>query len=386
MSALRPNHREKAASKSGAANGLIDPTKTGKYPVILSDTLLGRTQKEVFTAVRYNHKPELASEPGTARLKPETPGNKSDFELSFPDGNNGMYGYAGTRTMDDNQYVLYFDPARKAFILDKVDSTFHMNVTRTPSNDNPESLRQQFEQLDTSITATPEVRKPAAAADDDRRDQPSAKPAAKASSGPKRPSASSNKAAAKPRKPAAAKKSEPIHLALPTNDAPPAPAKPAAPAKKKETTRKAAGSDDEEDDDDDDFGLTIEYPDEHKNKRADFSPAFAPNIQVRSFSDFLRDSEADDADGESDLEERDFANFNLPSPMNGQAQQQEHNHQHHFHNDQYHDQDDDADQMEVDSEPDFEDALEDDLEAELEKELEAANSGDAEESEVSEED
>ncbi|KAK1590880.1 RNA polymerase II transcription elongation factor-domain-containing protein [Colletotrichum navitas] len=384
MSALRPNHREKAAPKSGAANGLIDPTKTGKYPVILSDTLLGRTQKEVFTAVRYNHKPELTSEPGTARLKPETPGSKSDFDLSFPDGNNGMYGYAGTRTMDDNQYVLYFDPARKVFILDKVDSTFHMNVTRTPSNDNPESLRQQFEQLDTSITATPEVRKPTAAADS--KDKPSTKPAAKASSGPKRPSASSNKAAAKPRKPAAAKKSEPIHLALPTNDAPPVPAKPTAPAKKKETTRKAAGSDDEEDDDDDDFGLTIEYPDEHKNKKADFSPAFAPNIQVRSFSDFLRDSEADDADGESDLEERDLANFNLPSPMNGQAQQQEHQQHHHFHNDQYQDQDDDAEQMEVDSEPDFEDALEDDLEAELEKELEAANSGDAEESEVSEED
>ncbi|KAK2018308.1 hypothetical protein LZ32DRAFT_654089 [Colletotrichum eremochloae] len=378
MSALRPNHREKAAPKSGAANGLIDPTKTGKYPVILSDTLLGRTQKEVFTAVRYNHKPELTSEPGTARLKPETPGSKSDFDLSFLDGNNGMYGYAGTRTMDDNQYVLYFDPTRKAFILDKIDSTFHMNVTRTPSNDNPESLRQQFEQLDTSITATPEVRKPAAAADSKD------KPAAKASSGPKRPSASSNKAAAKPRKPAAAKKSEPIHLALPTNDAPPPPAKPTPPAKKKETARKAVGSDDEEeDDDDDDFGLTIEYPDEHKNKKADFSPAFAPNIQVRSFSDFLRDSEADDADGESDLEERDFANFNLPSPMNGQAQQQE---QHDLHNDHYQDHDDDAEQMEVDSEPDFEDALEDDLEAELEKELEAANSGDAEESEVSEED
>ncbi|CCF35505.1 hypothetical protein CH063_07278 [Colletotrichum higginsianum] len=223
---------------------------------------------------------------------------------------------------------------RKAFILDKVDSTFHMN------------------------------------------------PAAKAS-GPKRPSASSNKAAAKPRKPTATKKSEPIHLALPTNDAPPAPQKSTTPAptKKKESTRKAAGSDDEEDDDDDDFGLTIEYPDENKNKKPDFSPAFAPNIQVRSFSDFLRDSEADDADGESDLEERDFANFNLPSPMNGQAQQQQQQ-QH----DQYQDHDGEAEQMEVDSEPDFEDALEDDLEAELEKELEAANSGDAEESEVSEED
>ncbi|KAK1731610.1 RNA polymerase II transcription elongation factor-domain-containing protein [Colletotrichum acutatum] len=344
MSALRPNHREKALPKN--LNGLIDPTKTGKYPVILSDTLLGRTQKEVFTSVRYNHKPELASEPATARLKPETPGSKSSFDLSFPDGNNGMYGYAGTRTMDDNQYVLYFDPNRKAFILDKVDSTFHMNVTRTPTNDNPETLRQQFEQLDTSITATPEVRKPATAEAKDK-DKSPAKPVSKAT-GPKRPSASSNKKARPPPPP------KNITLALPTND--------------------------EDDDDDDDFGLTIEYPDEQKNKRADFSPAFAPNIQVRSFSDFLRDSEADDADGESDLEERDFANFNLPSPMNGQQRQQQ----------QHHDQDEDAEgeveQMDVDSEPDFEDALEDDLEAELEKELEAANSGDAEESEVSEED
>ncbi|KAK0381310.1 ELL-associated factor [Colletotrichum limetticola] len=374
MSALRPNHREKALPKN--LNGLIDPTKTGKYPVILSDTLLGRTQKEVFTShlrlrdlTADNHKPELASEPATARLKPETPGSKSSFDLSFPDGNNGMYGYAGTRTMDDNQYVLYFDPNRKAFILDKIDSTFHMNVTRTPTNDNPETLRQQFEQLDTSITATPEVRKPAAEAKE--KDKSPAKPASKAA-GPKRPSASSNKKARPPPPP------KNITLALPTNDAPPPAPKAASPPKKK--AKAPAGSDEEEDDDDDDFGLTIEYPDEQKNKRADFSPAFAPNIQVRSFSDFLRDSEADDADGESDLEERDFANFNLPSPMNGQQRQQQH----------HHDQDEDAEgeveQMEVDSEPDFEDALEDDLEAELEKELEAANSGDAEESEVSEED
>ncbi|OLN96369.1 hypothetical protein CCHL11_00623 [Colletotrichum chlorophyti] len=374
MSALRPNHREKAAPKAaGAANGLIDPTKTGKYPVILSDTLLGRTQKDVFTA------PDLPSEPATARLKPETPGSKTNFDLSFPDGNNGMYGYAGTRTMDDNQYVLYFDPARKAFILDRIDSTFHMNVTRTPTSDNPETLRQQFEQLDTSITATPDVRKPAAAVNGT--DKAPGKPTPKSST-VKRPSASSNKAAAKPRKPATEKKkSEPIMLALPTNDAPPPAPEPADTARtSKETTRKAAaGSDEDEDeDDDDDFGLTIEYPDENKNnKKADFSPAFpAQGINIRRFSDFLRDSEADDADGESDLEEeRDFANFNLPSPMNNQAQRQQQQHQ-----------EAEAEQMEVDSEPDFEDALEDDLEAELEKELEAANSGDAEESEVSEED
>ncbi|KAL0937557.1 ell-associated factor [Colletotrichum truncatum] len=369
MSALRPNHREKAAPKASAAgNGLIDPTKTGKYPVILSDTLLGRTQKEVFTAVRYNHKPDLASEPATARLKPETPGSKSNFDLSFPDGNNGTYAYAGTRTMDDNQYVLYFDPARKAFILDKVDSTFHMNITRTPSNDNPETLRQQFEQLDTSITAAPAKPSSSSAATDKSPVKTKAKPAASTVNKPK--------AAPKPRK-QVEKKKEPVNipLALPTNDAPPPPPKPAAapPAKKKET-RKAAGSDEEEEDDDDDFGLTIEYPDENKNKKTDFSPAFpSQGINIRRFSDFLRDSEADDADGESDLDEAPF-DFNLPSPVNNQARPRQE------------EAEAEPEQMEVDSEPDFEDALEDDLEAELEKELEAANSGDAEESEVSEED
>ncbi|KAF9879422.1 ell-associated factor [Colletotrichum karsti] len=361
--ALRPNHREKALPKAG--NGLIDPTKTGKYPVILSDTLLGRTQKDVFTAVRYNHKPDLPTEPATARLKPEIPGSKSNFDLSVPDGNGGTYAYAGTRTTDDNQYVLYFDPARKAFILDKVDSTFHMNLTRTPSTDNPETLRQQFEQLDTSITATPAKLPPSSSATDKSPAKPKGKAAA----------AAKPKAAPKPR--AQQKKKEPvsIQLALPTNDAPPPPPKPAAvPPPKKEKPRKvAAGSDEEDDDDDDDFGLTIEYPDENKNKKTDFSPAFpSQGINIRRFSDFLRDSEADDADGESDPDEVPF-DFNLPSPVNNQQRHQE-------------EAEPDADQMDMDSEPDFEDALEDDLEAELEKELEAANSGDAEESEVSEED
>ncbi|TDZ34237.1 hypothetical protein C8035_v009683 [Colletotrichum spinosum] len=370
MSALRPNHREKAAPKAGGVNGLIDPTKTGKYPVILSEHLMGRTQADVFTSVRYNHKPDLAAEPATARLKPETPGSKANFDLSFPDGNNGMYTYSGTRTMDDNQYVLYFDPNRKAFILDKVDSTFHMNVTRTPSTNNPETLRQQFEQLDTSITATP-ARLPPGPVASSAKDKSPTKPKGKAGA-----ATTKAKPGPKPRKNTEKKKQEPavsIQLTLPTNEAspPPSPSKPAAPAPKK---KEKAGSDEDEDDDDD-FGLTIEYPDENKNKKADFSPAFpAQGVTIRRFSDFLRDSEADDADGESDLEEeRDFA-FNLPSPVNNQARAgQQH-------------QEAEQEQMDVDSEPDFEDVLEDDLEAELEKELEAANSGDAEESEVSEED
>ncbi|CRK31548.1 hypothetical protein BN1723_018459, partial [Verticillium longisporum] len=90
--------------------------------------------------------------PALARLKPETPGTKDNFELSYSDA-GGTYGYAGTRSTDSNQYVLYFDEAKKAFILDRVDSTFNMNLTRTPETTDPERLRQQFEHLDTSPPA-----------------------------------------------------------------------------------------------------------------------------------------------------------------------------------------------------------------------------------------
>jgi len=35
-----------------AAPGPIDPTKPAKYPIILSDALLGKTSKETYTGVR----------------------------------------------------------------------------------------------------------------------------------------------------------------------------------------------------------------------------------------------------------------------------------------------------------------------------------------------
>lgn len=45
--------------------GLIDPTVTGKYPVVLGDNLLGKTSNEIFTGVRCTCLP-----PMTARLVP----------------------------------------------------------------------------------------------------------------------------------------------------------------------------------------------------------------------------------------------------------------------------------------------------------------------------
>ncbi|KAF1735507.1 hypothetical protein CRV24_004431 [Beauveria bassiana] len=128
---------------------LIDPTVTGKYPVILGDTLTNDDPNEVFTGVRYNHKPALSSPdaPERARLKPSIPGKTSSYNLTYTDDDDDSYAFTGPRSTDDDQYVLYFDPARQAFVLDKVDSTFNMNITRMPGSESPEELSRRFPHL-----------------------------------------------------------------------------------------------------------------------------------------------------------------------------------------------------------------------------------------------
>jgi len=37
---------------ASTAQGIIDPTKPGKYPIVLSDALLGKPSKESYTGVR----------------------------------------------------------------------------------------------------------------------------------------------------------------------------------------------------------------------------------------------------------------------------------------------------------------------------------------------
>ncbi|GJN67350.1 ELL-associated factor [Purpureocillium lilacinum] len=329
--------------------GLIDPTVAGKYPVILGDGLLGKTSNEIFTGIRYNHKPALSSGdgPALARLRPSFPGKTTSYDLSFTDGDD-KYAYTGTRSVDDNQYVLHFDPERKAFILDKIDSTFNMNVTRIPGNSDPAKLAKQFPHLDSE---TPEFAKTSESKD------------AKAKSATKTATAKNPAQTKLKRKVDKKQQQKDMELSFPKPE----------PAKEKKSTKQVE-EDEEEEDDDDDGGLLIEYPGgEAAAKHNDFSPAFPP---PRRFDDFMdqRDSEGD-ADGESD-DEPDM-DFKLPSPVNNHASRPE--------------------PMEVDEaeEPQAEEPASLDMENDLEKEMEMAfgdlendqeGSPDGDESEISEED
>ncbi|PHH84797.1 hypothetical protein CDD83_1391 [Cordyceps sp. RAO-2017] len=310
---------------------LIDPTARGKYPVILGDGMLGKTSNDIFTGVRYNHKPTLSSTdgPAHARLKPSLPGKTSSYDLSFTDG-GGSYAYAGTRSVDGNQYVLHFDPDRKAFVLDRIDSTFDMNLTRVPGNSDPAKLSRQFPHLDLNprksdgnTASKSSDAKPATPA---TTSAPAPKAAAPAKAAAAAAAAAAKSPAAQPQQPKPAKRKtdkkqvkqqqqKDIALSLPKPE-PPKEKKSVGGAKKAEQRPK--DEDEDEDEDDDDGGLLVEYPggdNPAAAKLTDFSPAFP---RPRRFDDFMdqRDSEGD-ADGESDGEP-DF-DFKLPSPVNNPA-------------------------------------------------------------------
>ncbi|CAJ2503847.1 Uu.00g112410.m01.CDS01 [Anthostomella pinea] len=303
------------------AAGIVDPTKAGKYPVVLSDALLGKDPKEVYTGVRYNHKPSLSSStaPHQARIKPASSSNKStssaSYDLSFQD-DGGRYAYNGSRGHEDGQYVLIFDPERQVFVLHKVDSTFNMNLVRTPENNDPESLRREYPQLekhrDTGSGSGP---KPPAASSKSK--------AAKGSSG-------ASKEAPKARKPAAPKqdkkKAAASGLVVPEKKTAPPKPSPAPKATTNNNNRKAPkkAADSEEDESSDDDLLTIEDPGgAAPSANRDFSPGFMDK-PLRRFSEFVQqqneEEDDEDADGEDDDDDA-FEHFTLPSPINRQMQQ-----------------------------------------------------------------
>jgi len=279
-----------------AAQGSLDPTKDGQYPVILSDALLGKPSKDTYTGVKYNHRPTLSSDAAPNALHLKKSAKDGSYNLGFDDQGN-KYQFNGVRTVDDGNFVLIFDPARKAFVLHHVDSTFHMNLTRTPTETNAETLRQQFPHLEVkppSITRRPRGKAAEKAS------------ASKANAGkgtPTKAKGGKNLAGDTPKtKPSTsqAEKNKAVELTLP--DLTVQTKQPQASASQPEPERKAkrralSPVESEEDDEDDDGGLTIEYPE--GNPAAFRAPSqYIPNPAsvTRRFSEFAKERMSEEAD------------------------------------------------------------------------------------------
>ena len=331
---------------------------------------IGKGAQDANTICADNHKPSF---PATdARLKPSLPGKTTSYDLSFPSP-EGTVGFAGTRSTDDDDYVLWFDPERKAFVLDKVDSTFNMNLTRIPGNSNPEELRRRYPHLESGQSQKAGDKKNAANKDKSKAtpkgdekgsitvhtkeamqrkldkkttDKKSSdrvlidkkKPLDKKSLLDKKPVGDKNSVDKQPleKKPLDKKSAEKrslekkiferkqldkklpkkVDLALPT----PQPPKPAQPE-----SRKKKDDDDDEEDEDDDGDLLIEYPGaENPARQTHFSPSFpAP----RRFDDFMDQRESEVEEEEEDNEDDDGGmdpdtDFKLPSPVKNASQTQ----------------------------------------------------------------
>jgi hypothetical protein len=256
-----------------------------------------------FNSATDNHRPTLSSDtaPDTARLKKSS--KDESYNLGFDDQGD-KYQYNGVRTTDDGNYVLIFDPARKAFVLHRVDSTFHMNITRTPTDSNAESLRKKFPQLEVKSPSTKLPKGKAGGKPGPGKPAP-----AKANKGSRGAAEETPKA-----KPGSqSEKNKPVGLTLPDLNAPTKKSEPSASQSEQEKKPKRPALspvESEEDDDDDDGGLTVEYP---EGNPAAFrsSSQYMPTIPVvtRRFSEFAdeRESEEDDFDtrmtGGYDVEE-----------------------------------------------------------------------------------
>ena len=219
-----------------------------------------------------NHKPDpsTGASANSAQLKPSSNSDSANYDLSLSD-NNDDYTYTGARTSGDGQFILTFDPVRKVLVLDRIDSTFDMNLTSAPWTDDAAQLQSQYEQLEPPTKAIVEE------------------------SQPKVP----QKKATKSKAPAATK-------------AKPAPRAKAEKAQKPKPPPREPTPEPEEDSDD---GFTVEFPDgQSSHQQYEYR---APIFQ-REPSEEISD-EDEDADAEHDglyEQNQDVDHFKLPSPVN----------------------------------------------------------------------
>lgn len=199
---------------------------------------------------------------GSHLLKPSAHG---EYDLSFSDG-LGKYEYKGVRKSGDGQYALVFDPEKEHFVLHQVDTTFDMNLTSTPWDQDPESLRETYPPITSST-------KP--------RRKSTIQTRAKGSSTSRTSADTKRRKVEKPKKAKTPPRKEP------TPDA---------------------------EDEDSDDGLTIEYPDGAPPPR--FIPRSSP-LPVRREMDERSEDSGADAEYEEDVENdrnRDVEILKLPSP------------------------------------------------------------------------
>lgn len=242
-------------------------------------------------------------------MKPSSSSSPTPFELTYTD-DGGKYAFNGNRSTKENQYVLIFDPERKAFVLHRVDSTFNMNLVRTPATSDAEALKDEYPHLDTSTRGP-------SSSQAEKKKAGTAKGAGKGKKGSAGMFMENKKTAPKPSKSAAANNSSSSNKEAAASAAAEKKEKEAAEKDKDnkkqkqppQRTRSPVGS--EEEDSDDDGGLLVEYPDPVDTGPVAVAPVRSREspfpTAIRRFSEFVSNqAEESDEDADAEYEEEDY--------------------------------------------------------------------------------
>jgi hypothetical protein len=131
--------------------GLIDPRQTGDYPIILGDSLKSDAKsKDSFLNLRYNWQPKSGFVDGR-NSKLRQSGDR--WQLEVPNDDSGIYQYTGASQRDQSlasshgskSFVLIFDEARSAFVLEAVSATVDLNLRAGPGM--PRDVARNLPQL-----------------------------------------------------------------------------------------------------------------------------------------------------------------------------------------------------------------------------------------------
>jgi hypothetical protein len=128
-----------AAAVSPRPSTAFDLRNTAPYTIRVA------RQLPSCSSIQYNHKPDL-SDPDNAASSISHASEGGRVTLSLKDGVD-EYKYTGTRHHVDDEYLLLLDEESKDFVLEKVTSSYALNLTRAPWESSSKALVDRYPQL-----------------------------------------------------------------------------------------------------------------------------------------------------------------------------------------------------------------------------------------------
>ncbi|KAG9677338.1 hypothetical protein KCU95_g16426, partial [Aureobasidium melanogenum] len=128
-----------AAAVSPRPSTAFDLRNTAPYTI-----RLGR-QLPSCSSIQYNHKPDL-SDPDHAESSIFHAAEDDRVTLALRDGPD-EYKYTGTRRHDDDEYLLLLDEDGRDFVLEKIASSYALNLSRAPWESSSKVLADRYPQL-----------------------------------------------------------------------------------------------------------------------------------------------------------------------------------------------------------------------------------------------